>query len=797
MSHRTTVVFSLLVLTSLASCGGKGGNSSTGLPPSGLSYERQSEDQTPQPIERTSGMLRVAISTLRAQISGEVTHWSITPALPEGLLLDASSGDISGVPLAEHPRTQHTVTASNAYGSVSTQLEIVIERTPRYLYLASPSDSTVSILGLDVEKGTLQRRGFAALPPALGTLEGFQPHRSGRFGYSTTTGGYLVTWSIDPLSGWMQALTQDRIGFGDSHQLALSPDGEHLYLACQGGQLIVNYAIDPETGMAQKTGGGLELGMQPRALCFDENGTRLFAALSNGNASQVVALERAEDGALSALSGGLTLASTEPADLVFDPRRSQLLVSMRDSSSILRLPVEAATGAIALADSLTVGLQVGDLELDALGWRLYASDVQGNRTHVLDFTEQGALRLGESLEGGEGTSATFVDPMLRHVMMLDAQAHQLRTASGSLTPKLNWNLRGQPASISVLRGEGPLRTEIAAVLASAELSGAIMRYQASPVDGTLTLLEDIQETPGRGCFTIEPRQRFLYVIDPNTQEIEGYRLDKNSGQLIAAISRMPVQGIPTYITADASGRYLYGVAREVNTSDDGRLNTYAIDQESGALTLIDSAITDYNPVYVGVEPSGMFLYVANNGNGTPGSATITIYDLDAHSGLPMSSAPSQMAPGAWGLAFPASGRIVYAALRNSNITVPFRISFANGGLSLAGPGVRAGFEPISIAVTPDERSIYVAYKDTESYGHVAHFRISDSGTLIAPGDLYQEGYQPTCLDIDPQGKFLYSANAGTSDLSVFQIGEAGLLYPRTPAPCGQGASFVGVLERFQ
>lgn len=743
-------------------------------------------------------MLRVAISTLHAQISGEVTLWSIRPALPEGLLLDETTGDISGVPLAEHPRTQHTVTASNAYGSVSTQLEVVIERTPRYLYLASPSDSTVSILGLHVEQGTLERRGFAALPPALGTLEGFQPHRSGRFGYSTTTGGYLVTWGIDPLSGWMQALTQDRIGFGDTHQLALSPDGEHLYLACRDAQTIVNYAIDAETGTASRTGSGLELPMQPRVLCFDESGSRLFAALSNGNASQVVALERADDGTLSALSGGLTLASTEPADLVYDPRRSQLLISMRDSSSVLRLPVDASSGAIALADSLTVGQQVGDLELDALGWNLYASDPQGNRTHVLDFTDQGALRLGESLEGGEGTSATFVDPMLRHVVMLDAQAHQLRTAAGgSLTQKLNWNLRGQPASLSVLRGEGPLRTETAAVLASAELSGSIMRYQADPVNGTLTLLEDIEETPGRGCFTVEPRQRFLYVIDPNTQEIEGYRLDKNSGQLIAAISRMPVQGVPSYIAADASGRFLYGVARAVNTSDDGRLNTYAIDQETGALTLIDSTITDYNPVYVGVEPSGMFLYVANNGNGTPGSATITIYDLDALSGLPLSSAPSQMAPGAWGLAFPPSGRLVYAALRNSNITVPFRISFANGGLTLAGPGVRAGFEPISIAVAPDEKNVYVAYKDSESYGHVAHFQVNASGLLMAPGDLYQEGYQPVCLDIDPQGKFLYCANASTSDLSVFQIGEAGMLYPRTPAPCGQGASFVYVLERFQ
>jgi Ca2+-binding EF-hand superfamily protein len=44
---------------------------------------------------------------------------SVSPALPEGMMLDSSTGTISGRPLEERPKAEYTVTATNAVGSTS------------------------------------------------------------------------------------------------------------------------------------------------------------------------------------------------------------------------------------------------------------------------------------------------------------------------------------------------------------------------------------------------------------------------------------------------------------------------------------------------------------------------------------------------------------------------------------------------------------------------------------------------------------------------------------------------------
>lgn len=797
MHHRTAFILATAVATTIASCGGAGSSSTTGSAPAALSYHQQGPDGQPQLVDRAAGMLRVTISSLQAQVTGDVEHWSITPALPEGLSLDALSGAITGAPTSAQARTLHTVTASNQYGSVSTELELSVLRTPRYLYLSSPSDSSISILGYRADTGSLERRGLVALTDAAGNLEGMVLHPSGLFGYSTTTGGQLLLWSVDPLSGWIEQRAHQAIGPAQSHCLALSPDGTQLFIAGQTSAILNTYAIDAGTGAAVATGSAVQLGMMPRALCFDETGGRVFAALTNGNASQVLALARHDDGQVSLLPGAVTLSSSEPADLVFDARNSQLFLSMQDSSSIARLAV-APDGALNLLDSLVVGERIGDLELNALGMDLYASDEAGNRTHRLALQDSGALSAGASLEGGEGTKATWVDPTQRHVLALDSVSHELRVADGStLSQRSSWNLRSQPTGICVLSGDGPLQTATAAVMATAEMGGAILSYSADPVNGSLTLLSDLQETPGRGCFALEARQRFVYAIDPATNEIEGYTLSNSGGQFIDEISRTPVLGHPTFVTTDASGRFLYCVASDVDVENDGRLNTYAINPVSGALTLINSTGTSFNPVCAEIDPSGSFLFVANNGNDTPGTASIATYQLDGATGLPTSAGSPQVAPGAWALAFRPDGRILYAALRNSDITVSFRINAATGALTLAGPGVRTGSQPIAIAVAPNGENAYVAYRSQVSRGFVAHFNIDESGLIIAPGELYEAGDQPTGLAMDPSGKFLYSANYNSADLSVFEIGPTGELNARLPAPCGMGASFVMILKSFQ
>ena len=88
-------------------------------------------------------------------VSGTVTGYSVSPALPAGLTLDPTSGVISGTPLAASPTTTYVITASNTGGSDGSSV-VAGTRTAHALTYASPVTATVA----------------AALAPVVPTLRG-------------------------------------------------------------------------------------------------------------------------------------------------------------------------------------------------------------------------------------------------------------------------------------------------------------------------------------------------------------------------------------------------------------------------------------------------------------------------------------------------------------------------------------------------------------------------------------------------------------------------------------------------
>lgn len=104
-----------IVLFSLSACGGSGDDDPDA--PAGLSYAMTSA------IYETG----VAIAPNEPRVSGgAVDSFTIEPALPAGLGMDAATGVISGTPTAASAAAIYVVTAQNASGSATARLEIEV-----------------------------------------------------------------------------------------------------------------------------------------------------------------------------------------------------------------------------------------------------------------------------------------------------------------------------------------------------------------------------------------------------------------------------------------------------------------------------------------------------------------------------------------------------------------------------------------------------------------------------------------------------------------------------------------------
>lgn len=68
------------------------------------------------------------MTTVTPTFSSVVTTCTANPALPAGLSLDNTTCAISGAPTSSQLQTTHTITASNAFGSTSTTIDLTVYR---------------------------------------------------------------------------------------------------------------------------------------------------------------------------------------------------------------------------------------------------------------------------------------------------------------------------------------------------------------------------------------------------------------------------------------------------------------------------------------------------------------------------------------------------------------------------------------------------------------------------------------------------------------------------------------------
>ncbi len=158
-------ILAVLVCFALSACGG--GSNPAPLPtaPSALTYS--------SPQIYTIGS---AITPLIPGVNGSVTQYSVSPALPSGLVMDSTSGQITGTPTTASMTTSYVVTASNNAGAATFSLALTVN--PQFL-LEPQSSKTIGAGQVIQGFATLKNRTADPFPsyldPTLITWTSAQP----------------------------------------------------------------------------------------------------------------------------------------------------------------------------------------------------------------------------------------------------------------------------------------------------------------------------------------------------------------------------------------------------------------------------------------------------------------------------------------------------------------------------------------------------------------------------------------------------------------------------------------------
>jgi 6-phosphogluconolactonase (cycloisomerase 2 family) len=333
----------------------------------------------------------------------------------------------------------------------------------------------------------------------------------------------------------------------------------------------------------------------------------------------------------------------------------------------------------------------------------------------------------------------------------------------------------------------------------------ISMYTANSCTGALTaMLPPTVPTGVNNGFNAEsmamdPTGRFLYVANlgsnlTDAATISMFTIDPVSGFLRATSpAQVPTGFLPTGIVASTG--FVYTANR-----DDNSVSMFAIAANSGELTplspretvvppLYKSRSTFSSPGFVTVHPSGHFLYVTDQGNGS-----IMTFSIDSLTGTLTPTNPAGAIAGVypWKVVFDPAGRFAYVPDAGTGTVWMYSVDAGTGALTLnPRVSVPAGSEPAYMAVHPSGKFAYVVDRFN---GNVAMYNIDPVSGTLSPTTrgAVQAGSGAYPIAVSASGAFAYVGNENDNSLSIYTIDPSGILVPAGTLRTGNDPSAIVV-----
>ena len=253
-------------------------------------------------------------------------------------------------------------------------------------------------------------------------------------------------------------------------------------------------------------------------------------------------------------------------------------------------------------------------------------------------------------------------------------------------------------------------------------------------------------------------------------KIETYAIDANSGALRTA-SAIVDSGAVEPSSRAVSPDYKYLFAGHTGSGSGGSVSSFSISM-NGVLTKTKT-ISFSDPVKsVTVNAAGTYLYVLS------GSSTVTLSEYAISSGTIASTATATetIARGTdtvipAGVVVLANSSAVFAAVADTTSGNGFVYGFnvGSGGAltTLSGSPYSAGVRPSAIATDPASRFVYVT--DYASSTLIGYRLLTNNVLYYLTSGPYSVGKEPTGVTVDPRGRFIYVSNSLDSTVSAFEI----------------------------
>jgi 6-phosphogluconolactonase (cycloisomerase 2 family) len=268
-----------------------------------------------------------------------------------------------------------------------------------------------------------------------------------------------------------------------------------------------------------------------------------------------------------------------------------------------------------------------------------------------------------------------------------------------------------------------------------------------------------------------------YAYATSDRDIFQYKIGKDG--VLSSMSPATVTGNafnfqPVFITVDPTGRYAY-------VADWGLDGIFQFTVGSdGALTpMSPPSIKTWNqivsafPVSVVVDPTGRYVYVANLIG-----QTISQFTIGANGALSsMNPARVDIGAQARSLTVDPTGRYLYIALSDQNTILQYSIGSTGSLTPLTPARVTTGSIPRSVVVDSSGKYVYVANVGDST---ISQYIIMEGGFLAPMRNANViAGNGPVDIAIDPTGSYAYVANAIDDSISQYSIDLHGQLTPMT------------------